>query len=130
MSEVLKTEDRIDTDGGDSPGLDAVIHGVVYAARGLGYKVVGIREGYYGLLNPERSPDRGLMELRRSTVRGLSNLGGIVAADMPLVEVRAAPNDPVSVTLSRVCMHLCLAKVRSAGPEVFFCEVWNVPPCR
>jgi len=30
----------------DAPGLNAVIHGAVYAARGLGWEIVGIREGY------------------------------------------------------------------------------------
>ena len=42
MSEA-KRRIAINTGGGDAPGLNAVIHGVAYAARGLGCKVVGIR---------------------------------------------------------------------------------------
>lgn len=68
----------INTGGGDAPGLNAVIHGAVYAARGLGWDVVGIHEGYDGLLEPERFPDGGLMELHRSTVREISHLGGTI----------------------------------------------------
>ncbi len=68
----------INTGGGDAPGLNAVIHGVVYAARGIGWEVVGIRDGYDGMLQPERYPNGGLMELRRSTVREISHLGGTI----------------------------------------------------
>jgi len=68
----------INTGGGDAPGLNAVIHGAVYAARGLGWEIFGIRDGYEGLLEPERYPDGGLMPLRRSIVREISHLGGTI----------------------------------------------------
>jgi 6-phosphofructokinase len=32
--------------GGDCPGLNAVIHGVVGAAHTLGWEVVGFRDGF------------------------------------------------------------------------------------
>ena len=68
----------INTGGGDAPGLNAVIHGAVYAARGLGWQIFGIRDGYDGLLEPQNYPDGGLVELRRSTVREISHLGGTI----------------------------------------------------
>ena len=68
----------INTGGGDAPGLNAVIHGAVYAARRLGWEIVGIREGYDGLLEPERFSAGGLMELHRSTVREIPHLGGTI----------------------------------------------------
>ena len=68
----------INTGGGDAPGLNAVIHGAVYAARGLAWEVVGIREGYDGLLEPERYPDGGVVLLTRSIVREISHLGGTI----------------------------------------------------
>jgi len=77
MSDAIK-KIAINTGGGDAPGLNAVIHGAVYAARGLGWEIVGIREGYDGMLEPERFPDGGLMELHRSTVREISHLGGTI----------------------------------------------------
>ncbi len=66
------------TGGGDAPGLNAVIHGAVYAARGLGWQIVGIRDGYDGLLEPERYPHGGLVELTRSVVREIPHLGGTI----------------------------------------------------
>lgn len=77
MSDTIKTI-AINTGGGDAPGLNAVIHGAVYAARGLGWRILGIREGYDGMLEPERYPDGGLVELRRSVVREISHLGGTI----------------------------------------------------
>lgn len=68
----------INTGGGDAPGLNAVIHGAVYAARGLGWQIFGIRDGYDGLLEPQNYADGGLVELRRSTVREISHLGGTI----------------------------------------------------
>ncbi len=68
----------INTGGGDAPGLNAVIHGAVYAARKKGWEIYGIRDGYDGLLEPERYPDGGVVELTRSKVREISHLGGTV----------------------------------------------------
>ena len=68
----------INTGGGDAPGLNAVIHGAVYAARGLGWQIFGIRNGYDGLLDPQNYPDGGLVELRRSMVREISHTGGTI----------------------------------------------------
>ena len=68
----------INTGGGDAPGLNAVIHGAVYAARGLGWQIFGIRDGYEGLLEPQNYPAGGLVELRRSAVREISHLGGTI----------------------------------------------------
>jgi ATP-dependent phosphofructokinase / diphosphate-dependent phosphofructokinase len=68
----------INTGGGDAPGLNAVIHGAVYAARGLGWEVFGIHDGYEGLFEPQRYADGGLIELHRSTVREISHLGGTI----------------------------------------------------
>lgn len=68
----------INTGGGDAPGLNAVIHGAVYAARGLGWEIFGIRDGYDGILEPHRYPSGGVVELRRSDVREISHLGGTI----------------------------------------------------
>jgi 6-phosphofructokinase 1 len=38
--------------GGDCPGLNAVIHGVVGAAHQLGWEVIGFKDGFEGLLPP------------------------------------------------------------------------------
>lgn len=49
--------------GGYVPGLNAVLHGAVRAAGELGWEVIGIRDGYEGLLFPERYPEGGLLKL-------------------------------------------------------------------
>lgn len=68
----------INTGGGDAPGLNAVIHGAVYAARGRGWEIVGIRDGYDGMLEPQHYPQGGLVELKRSVVREIPHLGGTI----------------------------------------------------
>lgn len=68
----------ISTGGGDAPGLNAVIRAAVLAAAHRGWQCVGIREGYNGLLMPERFPNGGLMELDRERVRGITHEGGTI----------------------------------------------------
>jgi 6-phosphofructokinase 1 len=59
----------INTGGGDAPGLNAVIHGAVYAARGLGWQIFGIRDGYDGFMEPQNYPDGGLSSVRLKVPR-------------------------------------------------------------
>ncbi|MFH1706786.1 MAG: ATP-dependent 6-phosphofructokinase [Planctomycetota bacterium] len=66
----------INTGGGDAPGLNAVIRAATYSARLLGWEVWGIRQGYRGLLDMD--PKEGLIPLTRTTVRGITNLGGTI----------------------------------------------------
>jgi 6-phosphofructokinase 1 len=68
----------INTGGGDAPGLNAVIRAVVLTALRRGWEVVGIRDGYNGLLMPERYPEGGLMALTAASVRGITSVGGTI----------------------------------------------------
>ncbi len=68
----------INTGGGDAPGLNAVIHAAVYAARNRGWEIFGIRDGIDGLLDPEQYPEGGLMKLSRGVVRDIAHLGGTI----------------------------------------------------
>ncbi len=68
----------ISTGGGDAPGLNAVIRSATLAARNRGWQVVGIRDGFNGLLHPDEYPNGGLMELDRQSVRGISHTGGTI----------------------------------------------------
>lgn len=58
------------TAGGDCPGLNAVIRAVTVQARARGREVVGIRNGWEGLMNGDTIP------LDRDHVRGILTLGG------------------------------------------------------
>jgi len=68
----------INTGGGDAPGLNAVIRAVTLCAHNQGWECVGIREGYDGLLRPERYPKGGLIPLTPDRVRGITHLGGTI----------------------------------------------------
>jgi hypothetical protein len=54
------------TGGGDAPGLNAVIRAVAIAAANRGWECYGIREGFNGILFPERYPDGGVFRLTRT----------------------------------------------------------------
>jgi len=53
------------------PGINAVAMGTALAAGRLGWEVVGIRDGFDGLLYPERYPDGGLLTLSPDLVANL-----------------------------------------------------------
>ena len=77
---MIKPIERIsiNTGGGDAPGLNAVIYAAVHAASRMGWQVLGIREGYDGLLFPDQYPDGGLVELDREKVKNIPHLGGTI----------------------------------------------------
>jgi ATP-dependent phosphofructokinase / diphosphate-dependent phosphofructokinase len=60
------------TGGGDAPGLNPAIKGLVYRGSELGLEVVGLFDGWRGLLNP--LPDT--VPLNRETVRRWDRDGG------------------------------------------------------
>ncbi len=63
----------INTGGGDAPGLNAVIRAIVLSALSREWEVYGIRRGYEGLFE-----DGGVVRMDRSTVRGITHLGGTI----------------------------------------------------
>ncbi|HEY6195287.1 MAG TPA: ATP-dependent 6-phosphofructokinase [Candidatus Eisenbacteria bacterium] len=68
----------VSTGGGDAPGLNAVIRAVVLAAEIRGWECWGIRDGYHGLLVPERYGGDGVVRLTRERVSGIAHLGGTI----------------------------------------------------
>jgi len=72
------------TSGGDCPGLNAVLRGVVQAASRLEWEVIGFRDGYEGLLAPgsyltlDRQNTGGIMA-QGGTILGTTNRGHFVA---------------------------------------------------
>jgi 6-phosphofructokinase len=72
--------------GGYVPGLNSVIVGTVLAASELGWEVVGIIDGFDGLLFPDRYPDGGLIKLSPQILENISGsassvLGTVVRSD-------------------------------------------------
>ena len=76
--------------GGFVPGLNAAVTGVVLAASELGWEVLGIRDGYDGLLFPDRYPDGGVMTLTPAIVEHLAGATGCILGT-------AARSDPFHV---------------------------------
>jgi 6-phosphofructokinase 1 len=68
----------VNTGGGDAPGLNAVIQSVVIAAANRGWECYGIRDGFNGILFPERYAEGGVMRLTPERVRGIGHLGGTI----------------------------------------------------
>ena len=64
------------TGGGDAPGLNAVIRSVVIAAINRGWECYGIRDGFNGILFPERYLEGGVFHLTLDKVRDIGHLGG------------------------------------------------------
>jgi 6-phosphofructokinase 1 len=79
------------TSGGDCPGLNAVIRGAVLHGSRTGVEVVGIRDGWRGLLDADSAP------LLRSDVRGIAGRGGTI-----LGSSRTNPLDPTSGGVERI----------------------------
>ena len=68
----------LSTGGGDAPGLNAVIRAATLAAVNRGWECLGIRDGFNGLLYPERYEEGGLIRLTKDRVRGIAHLGGTI----------------------------------------------------
>lgn len=60
------------TSGGDSPGMNAAVRAVTRAGIYFGYKVVGIRYGYRGLINGD------FVDMKSSDVSGIIQRGGTI----------------------------------------------------
>ena len=65
----------INTGAGYVPGMNAVIMGAALAAGRLGWEMIGIRDGFDGLLHPDRYPDGGLLTLSPELVENLDPAG-------------------------------------------------------
>jgi len=70
----------ISTGGGDAPGLNAVIRSAVLSSHQKGWKCIGIRNGFNGLLSPDEFTKYGggTFELTPESVRGITHLGGTI----------------------------------------------------
>jgi 6-phosphofructokinase 1 len=60
------------------PGINAVIKGVALATGKLGWEVVGIRDGFDGLLYPDKFPAGGLVPLHPQLIESLDPSAGSI----------------------------------------------------
>jgi 6-phosphofructokinase 1 len=73
MSENGRTRIGVLNGGGDAPGLNAVIRGVVKAAARLDWEVIGFLRGFEGLIEPF-----AYRELTNENTKGILHLGGTI----------------------------------------------------
>jgi 6-phosphofructokinase 1 len=76
----------INVGGGFVPGMNAVVMGAALSAGRLGWEMVGIRDGFDGLLYPERYPDGGTVTLNPQLVENLDPSAGSILGQSPRVD--------------------------------------------
>ncbi|MCK5393750.1 MAG: 6-phosphofructokinase, partial [Candidatus Omnitrophica bacterium] len=60
------------TGGGDCPGLNPVIRGIVRKANNEGHEVIGLRHGWRGLMEKE------ILPLDLNSISGILHRGGTI----------------------------------------------------
>ena len=86
----------INVGAGFVPGTNAVIMGAAIAGGKLGWEMIGIRDGFEGLLHPDRYPDGGLITLSPELIENLDPATGGILGQAPRVDpfyVRTAKED-------------------------------------
>jgi 6-phosphofructokinase 1 len=68
------------------PAINAVVKGVGFAASKLGWEIIGIRDGFEGLLNPDHYPDGGLVNFSTHLIENLDPNAGSVLGQSPRVD--------------------------------------------
>ncbi|MDO4500020.1 MAG: 6-phosphofructokinase [Erysipelotrichaceae bacterium] len=87
------------TSGGDSPGMNAAIRSVTRNALANGIEVVGIRDGYRGLLNGDYIP------FTKSSVSDILSRGGTILGSARLPEFKdESVQDAACAKLKEACI--------------------------
>jgi 6-phosphofructokinase 1 len=76
----------INVGAGFVPGMNTVVAGAALAAGELGWELVGIRDGFDGLLHPGDHPDGGLVLLDRQLIENLDPAARGVLGQSPRVD--------------------------------------------
>jgi 6-phosphofructokinase 1 len=90
------------TGGGDVPGLNPAIRAVTIRALGEGYKVVGIRRGWAGLVNLIRDPQADNSEWVQTLTEEVVNRAGRTGGTF----LHSSRTNPMSVKREAVPEHL------------------------
>ena len=91
----------INVGAGFVPGMNSVLMGAALAGGKLGWEMIGIRDGFEGLLHPDRYPDGGLVTLSPELVENLDPATGGILGQAPGVDpFHAATANEEEVDLS------------------------------
>jgi ATP-dependent phosphofructokinase / diphosphate-dependent phosphofructokinase len=118
----------INVGAGFVPGMNSVLMGAALAAGKLGWEMVGIRDGFEGLLHPDRYPDGGLIALSPELVENLDSATGGILGQAPRVDPFHAPSpdgadvdlsDEVLKRLKAANIDALISAVGTQGLEIF-----------
>jgi len=91
----------VNVGSGFVPGMNSVLMGAALAGGRLGWEMIGIRDGFEGLLHLDRYPDGGLVALSPELVENLDPATGGVLGQAPRVDpFHARTRDGADVDLS------------------------------
>jgi 6-phosphofructokinase 1 len=76
----------INVGAGFVPGMNAVVKGAAMAAGELNWELVGIRDGFDGLLYPDRYADGGLVALTQQLADSIDPAGSSILGQAPRVD--------------------------------------------
>ncbi len=76
----------INIGSGFVPGTNAVVMGAAIAGGKLGWEMIGIRDGFEGLLFPDRYPNGGLLALSPELIENLDPATGGILGQAPRVD--------------------------------------------
>ena len=82
----LQRRIAINVGAGFVPGTNAVVMGAAIAGGKLGWEMIGIRDGFEGLLHPDRYPDGGLVTLSPELIENLDPATGGILGQAPRVD--------------------------------------------
>jgi ATP-dependent phosphofructokinase / diphosphate-dependent phosphofructokinase len=129
----MSTRVAVNLSSGFVPGINSVINGVVSAGNELGWNIVGIHDGFEGLLFPERYPRGGMIDLSPDSVEGIlsapnSVLGTATKVDPFRVRTINAENqveevdrsDELSELLAKNKIDSVISVVGTRGLSVLF----------
>jgi 6-phosphofructokinase 1 len=97
------------TSGGDAPGMNAVIRGVVRSACDMGFEVTGIKKGYEGLLSGD------IMEMDNDSVSEIIQKGGTMLLTARSAEMMTEEGQKKAAGICRVLGLDCLVVIGGDG---------------
>ncbi len=106
----------INVGAGFVPGLNAVIKGAALAATRLGWELVGIRDGFDGVLNPNQYPDGGILPLGPALIDHLDPAGsGLLGMSRRVDPFQVRCEDEYGMLEERDMSDQLLATLKSEG---------------
>jgi 6-phosphofructokinase len=115
----------INVGSGYLPGVNTLITGASRAAGLLGWEIIGIRDGFEGLLHPDRYPDGGLVTLSPQivTVLDLSEAGTLGQAprvDPTLNNAGVDSSDEILKRLKEENIDALISVVGNQGMSILY----------